>query len=69
LLNEEPHNLYSPPDILRGIKSRRVKQTKHKHALGEEISILIFGKSEGRTPLERPRHRWEVKVRKVKLSL
>jgi hypothetical protein len=35
LHNEEPHNLYSSPDIIRQIKSRRMRWAGHVARMGE----------------------------------
>jgi hypothetical protein len=60
LLNEELHNLYSSPDIIRMIKTRNMRWTGHKARMGEKrnaYSILV-GKPEGKRSLGRPRRRW-----------
>jgi hypothetical protein len=36
LHNEELHNLYSSPDIIRKVKSRRMKWAGHVARMGEE---------------------------------
>jgi hypothetical protein len=61
LHNEELHNLYCSPSIIRIIKSRRMRWAGHVARMGEnenENRILI-GKPEGKRPLRRPRCRWE----------
>jgi hypothetical protein len=61
LHNEELHNLYASQNIIRVIKSRRMRWAGHAAHLGEmvnEYNILI-GKPEGQRPLGRRRHRWE----------
>jgi hypothetical protein len=57
----ELHNLYSSPDIIRQIKSRRMMWVGHVACLGEWRNLyrVLVGKPEGKRPLERPRHRWE----------
>jgi hypothetical protein len=59
LHNGELHNLYSPPDIIRRIKSRRMKWAGHVARMGEERKVcrVLVGKSEGKRPLGRPRRR------------
>jgi hypothetical protein len=37
LLNEELHNLYSPPDIIRRMKSRRMWWARHVARMGEKV--------------------------------
>jgi hypothetical protein len=57
LNNEELHNFYSSPNIIRMIKSRRMRWTRHIARMGEkrnEYRILV-GKPDGKTPLGRPR--------------
>jgi hypothetical protein len=47
--NEELHNLYSSPNIIRMIKSRRIRREWH---------VAQMGKPEGKRPLGRPICRW-----------
>jgi hypothetical protein len=42
LHNEELHNLYSSPDIIRQVQSRRMKWAGHVARMGEE-SVQGFG--------------------------
>ena len=58
--NEELNDLYTSPNILRVIKSRRMKWAGHVACMGEErgMYMVLFGKLEGKRPLGRPRHRW-----------
>jgi hypothetical protein len=60
------HNLYSSPDIIRQIKSRRMRWTGHVACMGEGRNVyrVLVGKPKGKRPLERPRHRWEDGIRK-----
>jgi hypothetical protein len=53
--------MYSSPDIIRQIKSRRMRWAGHVARMGEVRNVCRFlvGKSEGKRPLERPRRRWE----------
>jgi hypothetical protein len=62
LHNEELHNLYSSPSIIRIIKSRRMKWAGHVARIGEKRNVyrLLVGKPEGKRPLGRPRHRWDL---------
>jgi hypothetical protein len=59
LHNEELHNLYSSPSIIRIIKSRRMKWAGHVARMGENRNVyrLLVGKPEGKRPLGRPRRR------------
>jgi len=60
LHNEELNDLYSPPNIVQVIKSRRMRWTGHVACVGEERGVyrVLVGKPEGRRPLGRPRRRW-----------
>jgi hypothetical protein len=57
----ELHNLYSSPDIIRQIKSRRMRWAGHVARMGEGRNVyrVLVGKPEGKRPLGRPRSRWE----------
>jgi hypothetical protein len=57
LHNEELHNLYSSPSMIRMIKSRRVRWVGHVARMGRRGRMLV-GKPEGKRPLGRPRRRW-----------
>jgi hypothetical protein len=61
LNNGQLHILYSSPDIIRHIKSRRMRWVGHTKHMGEGRNVyrVLVGNSEGKRPLERPRHRWE----------
>jgi hypothetical protein len=65
LHNEELHILYSSPNIIRKIKSRRMMWVGHVACMGEEKNVckVLMGKPEGKRPLGRPRHRWEDGIR------
>jgi hypothetical protein len=60
LHNEELHNLYSFPGIIKQIKSRRMRWAGHVARMEEERKVykVLMGTPEGKRPLERPRHRW-----------
>jgi hypothetical protein len=68
LHNEELHNLYSSPNIIRMIKSRRMRWAGHVACMGEERNAyrILVRKPEGRRPLGRPRCRW---VDNIKMDL
>jgi hypothetical protein len=57
----ELHILYSSPDIVRRIKSRRMRWAGHVARMGEERNVcrVLVGKREGKRPLGRQRRRWE----------
>jgi hypothetical protein len=59
--NGELHNMYSSPDIIRQIKSRRMRWAGHVARMGEGKSVcrVLVGKPEEKIPLGRPRRRWE----------
>jgi hypothetical protein len=65
LHNEELYNLYSSPDIIRQVKSRRMRWTGHVARMREERKLykVLVGKPEGNRPLGRPTHRWEDRIR------
>jgi hypothetical protein len=54
LHSEELHNLFSSPDIIRQVKSRRMRWAEHVARMGEEIKVykVLVGKPEGRNHLE-----------------
>jgi hypothetical protein len=66
LHNEELHNLYSFQDIIRQVKSRRMRWAGHVSRMGEEREVykVLLGNPEGKGPLGRPRRRWEDGIRK-----
>jgi hypothetical protein len=59
LHNEELHNLYSSPNIIRIIKSRRMRWTEKLAQMGESRNAhrIFVGKTEGKRPLGRPNRR------------
>jgi hypothetical protein len=60
LNNEELHDLYSSPSIIRIIKARRMIWAGHVTRMGERRNAyrLLVVKPEGRRPLRRPVRRW-----------
>jgi hypothetical protein len=60
LHNDELHNLYSSPNIVRVIKSRRVRWVGHVARMGEGRCV---GSPEGKRPLGRLGRRWEDNIK------
>jgi hypothetical protein len=67
LHNEEINVLYCSPNIVRVIKSRRMRWAGHVARMGEERGVhrVLVGKPEGMRPLGRPRRRWVDNIRMV----
>jgi len=65
LHNEELNDLYSSPNIVQVIKSRRMGWAGHVARTGEErgVNRVLVGKPEGKIPLGRPRRRWVDSIR------
>jgi hypothetical protein len=59
LHKEELHILYSSPNIIKQIKSRRMRSSGHVACMGEEKNVynVMVEKPKGKRPLGRPRHR------------
>jgi hypothetical protein len=73
LHNEELHNLYSSPSIIRIIKLRRMRWAGHVARMGEKRNMyrLLVRKPEGKRPLGRQRLRWmdNIKVDLLEIGL
>jgi hypothetical protein len=65
LHNEELHILYSSQNIIRQIKSRRMRWARHVARMGEERNVyrVLMEKPEGKRPLGSTRRRWEDGIR------
>jgi hypothetical protein len=59
--NEELHGLYSSLNIVRVIKTRRMRWAGNVARIGEKRGVyrVLVRKPEGNRPLRRPRRRWE----------
>jgi hypothetical protein len=62
---EELNDLYSLPNIVRVIKSRRMRWEEHVARIGEDRGVhrVLVGKPQGKRPLWRPRRRWEDNIK------
>jgi len=65
LHNEELNDLYSSPNIVRMIKSRRMRWAGYVARMRKERGVysVLVGKPEGKRPLGRPRRRWVDNIR------
>ena len=65
LHNEELNDLYCSPNIMRVIKSRRMRWAEHVARMeeGRGVHKVLVGKPEGKRPLGRPRRRWEDNIK------
>ncbi|KAJ4431113.1 hypothetical protein ANN_19708 [Periplaneta americana] len=65
LHNAELHALYSSPDIIRYIKSRRLRWAGHVARMDESRNAyrMLVGRPEGKRPSGRPRRRWEDNIK------
>jgi hypothetical protein len=65
LHNEELNDLYSLPNIVREVKSRRISWVGHVARMGEGrvVHRVLVAKPEGKRPLGRPRLRWEDNIK------
>ena len=65
LHKEELNDLYSLPNIVRVVKSRRMRWPRHVARMGEDRGVhrVLVGKPEGKRPLGRSRRRWEDNIK------
>jgi hypothetical protein len=65
LRSGELHNLYPSPDIIRQIKSRRMRWAGHVASMGEgrKVYRVLVGKPERKKSHGSPRRRWEDGIR------
>jgi hypothetical protein len=66
LHNDELHNLYSSSNVVREIKSRRMRWVVHVARMGKARGVynVLVGRSEGKRLLGRLRCRWEDNIKK-----
>jgi len=67
LNKDEIRDLYSLPNIVRVVKSGRMRWAGHAARMGEKRGVhsVLVGKPEGKRPLGRPRRRWEENIKIV----
>ena len=65
LHNEELNSLYRSPNVVRVIKSRRLRWAGHVARMEEGRSAFktLTGKPTEKRPLGWPKHRWENNIR------
>ena len=65
LYNEELNDLYSLPNIVWVVKSRRMRWAGHVARMWEDRGVhrVLVGKPEGKRPLGRPRRRWDDNIK------
>jgi hypothetical protein len=65
LYNEELSDLYSSPNIVRVIRSIRMRWVGHVERMGDSRGVyrVLVGKPKGKRPLGSPRLRWEDKIK------
>jgi hypothetical protein len=63
LHNDGLHSLYSSPNIVRVIKSRRMRWVGHVARMWRGVHRVLVGRPEGKRPLGRPRRRWEDNIK------
>ena len=65
LHNKELSDLYFLPNIVRVVKSRRMRWAGHVARMGEGRGVhrVLVGKPEGKRPLGRPIRRWEDNIK------
>jgi hypothetical protein len=65
LQNDKLHSLYSSLNIVRVIKSRRMRSAGHVARMveGRGVYRVLVWRPEGKRPLGRPRRRWEDNIK------
>ena len=64
-ITDQLNSLYSSPNIVPVIKSRRMRWVGHVARMeeGRGVHNVLVGKPEGKRPLGRPRRRWEDNIK------
>jgi hypothetical protein len=64
-MNEELTDLYSSPNMVQVIKSRRMSCVGHVARMGEGRGVyrVLVGNPEGKRPMGRPRNRWDDNIK------
>jgi len=65
LRNGELRDLYCSPNIVWVIKLRRMRWAGRVAHMGERRGVfrILVGRPDGKSPLERPRHRWKDNIK------
>jgi hypothetical protein len=65
LHNEEVHNLYASSHTINVMKSRRMRWADHVERMGDMRNVyrVLVGKRKRKSPLGRPKRRWENNIR------
>jgi hypothetical protein len=65
LYNEELHKLNTSPNVIRAVKSRRIRSVRKVERVGNmgNAHKILIGKPEWKRHLGRPRRRWEDNIR------
>jgi hypothetical protein len=71
LNNEEPHTLYASPNIVRIMKSRRMKWIGHVARMREMRNAckILVGKLERKKLVGRSRHRWKANITMIVMEI
>ena len=65
LFTVRKNTLYSAPNIIRSLKSRRLRWTGHVARMEQSRNAyrVLVGNPEGKRPIRRPRRRWEDNIK------